>query len=157
MTEQEIIDSLNELVEMGTSRRKIEQHLNMPINQLSGVMNGKKRFPAKWKAKLEFYITAAKFANDAYKEQVEALLNSPVYAQAKKEAFTDLVDKGVAITLTTRDKTERIDPFSPEGEKVMNQAAEEFMGQPIPEGLSGLKLAVWKNDIKVKAKNKKYG
>ena len=29
----------------------------------------------------------------------------------------------------------------------------EFMGESIPEGLAGLQLAVWKNNIKVKAKD----
>lgn len=30
----------------------------------------------------------------------------------------------------------------------------EFMGVKIPEGLTGIKLAVWKNEIKIKAKKK---
>jgi len=122
MTEQEIIERLKELVEMGTSRRKIEMHLKMPINQLSGVMNGKKTFPAKWKSKLEFYITAARFAHDGFREQIEAVLNVPGIAETKKEAISDLIDKGVAIVHTTEEKTERIDPFSHQGEEIIDQA-----------------------------------
>lgn len=34
-------------------------------------------------------------------------------------------------------------------------AKELFMGHPIPDGLSGIPLAVWKNNIKIKAKQEK--
>lgn len=39
-----------------------------------------------------------------------------------------------------------------EGKAVVEQS--EFMGVKIPEGLTGIKLAVWKNEIKIKAKKK---
>lgn len=37
-------------------------------------------------------------------------------------------------------------------EEVVKEAENEYMGVLIPEGLTGLPLAVWKNNVKVKAK-----
>ena len=40
-----------------------------------------------------------------------------------------------------------------EPSKVVKGIENEFMGVPIPDGLTGLPLAVWKNNIKVKARD----
>lgn len=50
-------------------------------------------------------------------KKIEDLLYRPDSAQAQKEAFTDLIDTGQALTLVTPDKVERIAQESPEARK----------------------------------------
>lgn len=52
-------------------------------------------------------------------KKIEDLLYRPDSAQAQKEAFTDLIDTGKALTLVTPDKVERIAPESPEARKLL--------------------------------------
>lgn len=79
MTEQEIIESLEKLVAEGIKKATIEKELGMPINTLSGIMNQKRAFPAKWKYKLKRYIAFKNhfklYADEAFRKAVLDTLN----------------------------------------------------------------------------------
>jgi hypothetical protein len=51
-------------------------------------------------------------------------------------------------------KEEKEPPAAKTTNPSLQSSENEFMGVPIPEGLAGIKLAVWKNDIKLGKKKK---
>ena len=51
-------------------------------------------------------------------------------------------------------KKEKAAPSTQTIETASNTPQNEFMGVPIPEGLTGIPLAVWKNDLKLGKKKK---
>lgn len=67
-------------------------------------------------------------------KELETSLNAPGHNQKVKAALAELVTAG---------QTKNPYPVK----------EELYMGQQIPTGLSGIPLAVWKNNIKVAAKN----
>lgn len=63
------------------------------------------------------------------------------FFQAKNKAQSAIKKEKAAATIVTT-----------EGRS--NASGKEFMGHTIPEGLAGIPLAVWKNDIKLGKKQK---
>ncbi len=51
-------------------------------------------------------------------------------------------------------KKEKADNQSANTQAPANSPENEYMGFPIPEGLTGIPLAVWKNDVKLGKKKK---
>jgi hypothetical protein len=152
LTDELIIEGLKKLVKLGATKTGIEKDLSMPKNVLSGIVAAKRPIPPKWREKLIGYINLWPELETLRKEKItrikEGNYNEAADARDKERKLLGIHTKESPILNT-----------APVGQRIEIPtnwvATEEFMGIPIPEELTGLPLAVWKNNIKIKAKLKK--
>lgn len=147
---QQIIDSIRALTNYKVyTLGQIEKTLGIPQNTLSGMLSGSRNMAPKWQTLLSEYIKALpkedktitiKIGEDDAKNQnLEAALAGK-FPPLPKETICDLVEKGAAITKTSKNALPRVvDPMSKEGRQVVRSAS----GKTMPAGLTKAQQIRW--------------
>ena len=161
---QKIIDSIRALTHYKAyTLGQIEKTLGLPQNTLSGMLNGSRNMSPKWQRLLTEFIMALPKEDKTITikiDQEEAEPMSGEYTSSErrlseklrqmtenvtphtKKTLPDLVDKSVAITKTSATAPPAaIDPFSPEGQKIIQAAKKP--GKPMPPGLTKAQQIRW--------------
>jgi len=84
---------ITQITDLGFKKRRIETDLGMPLNSLSGMLNGKKDIPLKWSLKLSEYVEKHTFKKEEPKKEATPNPTPPKNQPKMEEKKADLSEK----------------------------------------------------------------
>lgn len=176
-------DLINGLLSLSLKVSVMEKELGMPLNSLSSILKKTKPFPPKWIRPVQDYLSRKNSAvscvmgckvftggeirhhpdcpfypesfSRVYDETVEKLKeceNKAIPAHQTEKAAETTQKSKEAPQAPVKPFPDSLDDVKPDG---VTKEPEMYMGVLVPSELSGVPLAVWRNNIKVKAKQAK--